>query len=164
MTDIFIWDCGALWQPGIIAPPLHSSKICLIGFHYKASNCMVPGGRREQRSGRIRGGYERQFHFEWYDYSPRSEWDGFHTWQFGGSAHTAYTVFNGWPQAIWAKSVKRLSSWRRQRGGIKPGNSKSREQPSAKWESIVSHRQCGGLGHGKNIYILLWLIVTHKRG
>jgi len=58
MTDIFIWDCGALWQPGITAPPLHSSKICLIGFRYKASQ--LNGPRRPERranwknKGRIR--------------------------------------------------------------------------------------------------------------
>lgn len=113
---------------------------------------MVPGGQREQWSGRIRRGCERQFQFEWYDYPPRSEWDGFHTWQFGGSALTVYTVFNGWPQAIWANSVKRLRSLRRQREGIKPGNSESREQLSAKWESITSYRHNSKVSHEKYIY------------
>lgn len=102
------------WQPDITASSLHSSKICLIGFfHHKGSQLHSP--RTEQTSGRIRG-YEGQFHFKRYDFYPRNKWDGFHTGQFGGSAHTAYTAFNGWPQATWAKNAKRLSGWRRQRG------------------------------------------------
>lgn len=106
---VFIWGYGTRWQLGITPPPPRSSTICLIGFRREASlKYTVPGGQREQQSGRIRGECEGQLHFERYDYSPRSEQDGFHTWQFGGSAHTACTKFNGWPQAMWAKSAKEV--------------------------------------------------------
>ncbi len=117
MTDIFIWDCGALWQPSITAPRLHSSKICLIGFHHKASQ--LHGPRRPERTAEWRNkgriGEAVSFWVIWLLPQEQVGWiSHMAIWRI--STHTAYTVFNGWPQAIWAKSVKRLSSRMRQRG------------------------------------------------
>lgn len=57
---IYLYETVAhSWQPGITASLLHSSKICLIGFHHKASQ--LHGPRRPERTakwknkGRIRG-------------------------------------------------------------------------------------------------------------
>lgn len=142
-----------LWQPGITAPPLHSSQICLIGFHYKASQ--LHGPRRPERTVKWKNKARiRKAVSFWVIWLPPQEWVGWisHMAIWRISTHSVYCIQWLTPGNMgqFCEEVER--SLRRQREGIKPGNSESGEQLSAKWESITCYRHNSKLSHEKYIY------------